>query len=109
MIARCTPWGTIQLGDEFFRLARFEQRAVLAHEHGHIRKWHAWARIWWLVTLHAFFRTDDFLALCQEQEMEADRYAVEQGYRTGLISVLTQVQSRVKSAELTERLEALRG
>lgn len=107
MIARCTPWGTIILGKDFYRLTPTEQDAVLAHERGHIAHRHAWKRIWWFVTLRAFFKTQEFFDECRKHEKEADRYAVERGHRAGLVSVLFRLQLHVKSPELEDRLENL--
>lgn len=88
MIARSTLWGTIQLGDDFYLLPPEEQFAVLAHEQGHIYHRHAWKRLKWILTFRAILHWDDFLMLCEKQELEADRYAVDKGYGTGLLQFL---------------------
>jgi Zn-dependent protease with chaperone function len=93
MIARSTPWGTIQFGDAFYRLTELEQRAVIAHEEGHIHHRHALKRLWWL----ASFQWKGFFKRCEAQELEADRYAVERGHAAGLISFLFRQGLHVKS------------
>ena len=106
MIARSTLWGTIQLGDDFYRLTELEQNAVLSHEEGHIRNRHALKRLWWLVS----FQWKGFFERCEAQEIEADRYAVEHGHAAGLISFLFRCQMHVKSAGYPthkQRIEAI--
>ena len=93
MIARSTLWGTIQLGDGFYRLSDLELAAIVAHEEGHIHHRHALKRLWWMVS----FRWKGFSQRCEAQEMEADRYAVERGHAPGLISFLFRQQMHVKS------------
>jgi hypothetical protein len=110
MIARSTLWGTIQLGDAFYRLTELEQRAIIAHEEGHIFYRHAWTRLKWILTLRAFRHYDRFLLLCAWQEFEADRYAVERGHGPGLISFLFRGNLHVKSAGYPthkQRIEAI--
>lgn len=97
MIARSTPWGAIQFGDEFYRLTDLEQCAVIAHEEGHIHHRHAWKRIKWVLTLRAFRDQKGFFEMCEAQELEADRYAVERGHAAGLISFLFRAGLHVKS------------
>jgi Peptidase family M48 len=96
MIARSTPWGTIQLGEEFTLLSEREQAAVLAHEHGHIHHRHALKRLWWMLTFRACFNWKGFLAMCEAQELEADSYAVECGHAPGLIQFLLNSAPRTK-------------
>lgn len=111
MIARSTLWGTVQTGKEFCRLSPLEQMAIYAHEDGHIFYRHAWARLWWLLTLRAFFRQDEFFSLCETQEIEADQYAARRGHGPGLISFLLRLQPDVKSdgyPTARQRLEAIR-
>jgi hypothetical protein len=93
MIARSTLWGTIQIGDDFYRLSALEQLAVIAHEEGHIYHRHAWKRLGWLVS----FRWKGFFERCEAQELEADRYAAERGHAAGLISFLFRQGLHVKS------------
>jgi hypothetical protein len=110
MIARSTLWGTVQLGDGFYALSEREQNAVLAHEHGHLHHRHAWKRLGWIVTLRAFRKPEAFFALCEAQELEADRYAVERGHAPGLISFLFRHSLHVKSdgyPTTRQRLEAI--
>jgi hypothetical protein len=97
MIANSTPWGTIRLGDDFYRLSDLEQRAVIAHEEGHIHHRHALKRIKWILTFRAFRRPDEYFAMCEAQELEADRYAVARGHAAGLISFLFRANLHVKS------------
>jgi hypothetical protein len=93
MIARSTPWGTIQFGDAFYQLTELEQCAIVAHEQGHIAHRHAWKRLARLIT----FRWKGFFEFCEAQEIEADRYAVERGHAPGLISFLFRSNLHVKS------------
>lgn len=108
MIARSTPWGTIQFGADFDRLSPIEQAAVVAHERGHIAHRHARARARWVLTLRALRDWEGFKAMCLEQEFEADRYAVARGHRVGLAVLL---QSREMGGDLhprsAQRLKAL--
>lgn len=109
--ARSTPWGTIQIGDRFKELSEKEQAAVLAHEHGHIHHRHALRRLGWILTLRAFRKPDEFFALCEAQELEADRYAAKAGHSVGLIAFLLRRKSRVKSPGYPtafDRVEAVR-
>lgn len=106
MIARSTLWGTIQLGDDFYRLSPLEQTAIVAHEEGHIHHKHALKRLWWIVS----FQWDGFYERCEQQELEADRYAVERGHAAGLISFLFRSNLHVKSAGYPthkQRIEAI--
>jgi hypothetical protein len=105
--ARATPWGTIQVGDLFDRLSRDEQAAVVFHECGHIYHRHVLKRIWRLLT----FRWRGFYAMCEQQELEADQFAVGLRQRRGLESFLLRHASRVKSPgypTAAQRLEAIR-
>ena len=105
--ARTTPWGTIQTGDLLDKLPNDEQWAVFFHELGHLHHRHAIKRIWRLVT----FRWRGFYAMCEQQEFEADQFAVDQGQRRGLESFLLRHASRVKSPgypTAAQRLEAIR-
>jgi Zn-dependent protease with chaperone function len=110
--ARTTPWGTIQTGDLFDLLPAFEQRAIIAHEEGHVVHRHALKRLAWVVTLRAIFSPRKFLSMCEAQEFEADRYAVALGHRAGLISFLFRRKSHAQAPgypEVSARLEALHG
>lgn len=110
MIARSTLWGTIQTGEAFHLLSERQQNAVLAHERGHIHHRHAWKRLGWIVTFRAFFNWPGFLAMCERQELEADRYACERGHYVGLYVFLHQLSKDKKYdgyPTVKERLEAL--
>lgn len=111
MIARSTLWGTIRLGDDFYKLSPLEQEAVLMHERGHIVYRHAWKRLAWVLTLRVL-RWDAFLQMCAQHEMEADRYAAERGHAAGLISFLFRSNLHVKSDGYPthkQRIEAIHG
>jgi hypothetical protein len=108
MIARSTPWGTIQFGDAFYQLTELEQCAVIAHEQGHIHHRHALKRLWWLVS----FQWKGFFERCEAQELEADQYAAERGHAAGLISFLFRQGLHVKSDGYPthkQRIEAIHG
>lgn len=110
MIARSTLWGTIQTGKGFAKLTEREQRAVIAHEQGHLHHRHAWKRLAWILTLRATLDGSGFLAMCEAQELEADRYSAERGHTPGLVSFLFRHSLHVKSDGYptpSERLEAL--
>ena len=109
--ARVTPWNTIQKGSLFHTLSPREQEAVLAHERGHITHRHAWERLVWIVTLRALRKPEAFFAMCEAQEFEADRYAVQCGHGPGLVSFLGRGKLHAKSIgypTARERLEAIR-
>ena len=106
--ARSTLWGTVQLGEAFYYLTELEQRAVIAHERGHIVHRHALKRIWWFVS----FQWKDFYERCEVQELEADQYAAEHGHAAGLISFLLRGNLHVKSPGYPthrQRIEAIHG
>ena len=112
LIARVTPWGTIQTGPSFARLSFIEQEAVLAHENGHLSHRHVLKRFLWLITLRAVFRFDEFVEMCEQQEFEADQYAVEQGCARGLCIFLSRRLHEPKSPghpSAKQRLEAIHG
>lgn len=88
-IARCTLWGTVQTGPVFDQLPFLQQQAVVMHEKGHIRGFHAWKRLWWILTFRAC--TPDFYAMCREQEHEADEYAAQAGHLRGMILLLRRL------------------
>jgi hypothetical protein len=88
--AYTTPWGTIRTGEFFEFLPEDEQRAVLAHERGHLARRHHLKRLSWFVTLRVFFRTDAFLRMCEEQEIEADSYARDTGHGPALAKFITK-------------------
>ena len=110
MIARATLWGTVQLGEGFYKLTPHEQEAVLAHERGHIAHRHAWERLWWIVTLRAIRKPEAYWAMCEAQELEADRYAAAQGHAAGMVSFLFRLSWHVKSdgyPTVRRRIEAI--
>ena len=112
MIARSTLWGTIQFGAGFYLLTDLEQRAVVAHEQGHIFHRHALKRLWWIISLRAFFNWDGFLKMCESQELEADHYAVDHGHFAGLYYFLYRQSRDVKYPgypSIKDRLEAIHG
>jgi len=87
-IARSTLWGTIQTTDRFYALPLDQQIAVSMHEAGHIKRKHAWKRLWWILTGRAFFHTERFFAMCAAQELEADSYVRDNGYGADLAAFL---------------------
>ena len=87
-VARSTPWGSIQLGDLFHVLTPDEQIGVLAHETGHIEHDHALKRMLWVFSLRAVFQPEKYFKMCEEQEYEADRFALSEGCAEGLASFL---------------------
>src|SRR5882672_10222466 len=110
MIARSTLWGTIQYGESFFLLSEREKRAVIAHERGHIHHKHAWIRFKWILTFREIRDWKGFLAMCEAQELEADRYAIDRGHTAGLISFLLRLSLHTKSdgyPTVRQRLEAI--
>lgn len=112
MIARCTPWGTIQIGAEFYKLPPVEQQAILAHEEGHLHHKHHLKRLSWFLTLRVFFRPQKFFEMCEAQELEADKYAVRRGHGIGLVAYLCRYSMHVKSPGYPthkQRIEAIHG
>jgi Zn-dependent protease with chaperone function len=110
--ARATPWHTIQTGDLMAVLSDHERDAVIAHERGHLVHWHAEKRLLWFITLRVRFDWEGFLAMCERQELEADRYAIRKGHGNGLRTFLLRHGNRRKALGypcLSERLEALDG
>jgi hypothetical protein len=96
MIARSTLWGTIQVGEHFYRLTPLEQEAIIAHEEGHIHHRHAWKRLKWALTLRWIRHREELEPMLVAQELEADRYAAERGHAPGLISFLLRSPLDVK-------------
>ncbi len=90
-IARSTLWGTVQCGAVFYSLPERERAAVMAHEHGHLRHFHAWKRLWAIVSGKT---TEQYYAMCREQEHEADAYAAKRGHGAGMISLLLRIRDR---------------
>lgn len=81
-------WKKITLGRLWPGLSDEEKAAVLAHELGHVKKWHIEKRI-----LCFLFRPHKLIELCVEQEFEADEYACDNGSWIGLCSVLKNYPS----------------
>jgi hypothetical protein len=108
--ARSTPWHTVQTGDLMDFLSARERAAVIAHERGHLKHWHAEKRLCWFATLRVFWDWHGFLKMCEAQELEADRYAISTGHGLGLRMFLIKHGSRRKALGypcLHKRLEAL--
>ena len=103
VIACSTLWGTVILGKDFYNLSPLEQEAVYAHEKGHIHHFHAWKRLWWMITLRAFFNTEGFFNVCAVQELEADTYAAARGHTVGLVLFLHRNPSRETPGYPTSR------
>lgn len=79
------PWREKIICGAFFAvLPEDMQSAIIAHEYAHIRLKHSRARIKAFLLLQ-WHRLAD---LAQGQELEADRYAAEQGYRRQMIQFL---------------------
>jgi hypothetical protein len=90
--AHTTPWLTIRTGEHFDLLPVDQQRAVLAHERGHLKHRHSWKRIWWLIT-HSLGKKgayDAFWGYCAEQELEADSYARDIGHGPALARFIVE-------------------
>lgn len=84
--AYTTPWGTIRTGEYFEYLPVDEQRAVIAHERGHLHHRHVWKRVKHFVR-HGF---NGLHELCAAQELEADSYARDTGHGEALGKFLTK-------------------
>jgi len=74
----------VMLGPGAKHLPVDELAAMIAHEHGHVLMRHARQRIVWLLT-GKWLRPQRWLRMCQEQEFQADRYAVLQGHGVALL------------------------
>lgn len=101
MIARALsfgPYKKIEFGPEFYKLPEDMQKAVIAHEVGHVRGHHTELRLifaiilvvasilfkWWI-----FIVASSLLSwLCRKTELWADRYAVKCGYAIGMLKLL---------------------
>jgi len=73
-------WKKIEIGDRFLSLPEDMQKAALAHEIGHCKKWHIEQRI-----LCLLFCFPLVLWLCRKQELEADKFAAEAGHAKALL------------------------
>lgn len=72
------PFKRIVVGHQWYWLSERERMAVLLHEVGHCKLFHMEKRVamlWVLLT-----RPELAKAVCREQEMEADEFAVSRGY-----------------------------
>ena len=76
------------IGSKFYNLPNDQQRAVIAHELGHIRLGHHAVRRW--VAPLALICTPFRKALYRTQEFEADDFATECGHGKALCSFLSQ-------------------
>ena len=89
-----------------------QRQAILAHEEGHLHYRHALKRLMWVISFRAVLSPKAFFEMCEAQELEADRYAVRQGHRAGLIAFLFKHNLHVKSPGYPTnkaRLEAIHG
>ncbi len=99
----------IVVGRAFFAFPPREQQAILMHEVGHVKMGHVRERMrhFWKIVL----RPREFSAMCQRQEIEADRFAAMCGYAVELAQAL----GRVKPVEdpfhppVAERISRLAG
>ncbi|WP_193098010.1 M48 family metalloprotease [Burkholderia sp. Z1] len=108
-VARCTPWGTIQVGIRFHALSALEKQAVIAHEEAHLAHRDPWRRLWWLLSLQLLFRPDWVFARVREQEFAADRAVKERGLGSAMVSFLRRHPQPASALHPSsqERLEAL--
>lgn len=97
-IAYMTLTGRVRVTPAFYRLQKFEQQAVLAHEEGHKVNNDAWHRLWWILSLRAFFQPDKYWTMCVAQEYRADAYAKKLGHAKGLCSFLDKLLHPNKSS-----------
>lgn len=94
----------IMTSDQFVNLRLRERQAVLAHEEGHHELGHVRARLLLLLT-GWFFRPRAAARRFQEQELEADLYAVWHGHAWGLHAFLSRHQ---RTPDVVERLAQLK-
>lgn len=79
------PFAFIMLGVLAYDLTHMEREAIIAHERGHLRLWHAWRSLWWRI------RGLDVADQCERRralEYEADAFAVKHGHASGLLVFL---------------------
>lgn len=79
------PLGCIILGRHADDLIEIERAAVIAHELGHLRRWHTARVLWWKL------RGIDPATLASRRrvlEYEADDYAIRAGHAVGLFMFL---------------------
>jgi Zn-dependent protease with chaperone function len=79
----------IVIGEWFHLISSVEQAAIIAHETAHIHGWHQWKRIWWILS----FQWKGLPEKCKLQELEADRYAVQNGHGPGLLKFLKRCRN----------------
>ena len=105
-ILAITVGPVIVTGRPFDTITQQEQRAIIAHERGHIHHRHTLKRLWWLISFQWMHLAD----WCKQQEHEADEYAVAQGQANGLYHFLTRVESHKSPLHPTpeERMENIR-
>jgi Zn-dependent protease with chaperone function len=82
-----TAGAVIVTGRFFDELHADEQKAIIAHEQGHLYHRHLLKRLWWLVS----FQWRDLAARARAQEFEADLYAATKGFADGMISFLERI------------------
>ena len=80
------PFKRIEVGPAWFALGDRERVAVLMHEAKHCLSLHLEKR----VVLIPFFWTEFAAHYAERQELEADAFAVAQGYGVELLSFLTR-------------------
>ena len=85
----CANGSKVQLGPNAKRLPVDELAAVIAHEHGHIVLKHRRERVKWLLTLK-WLDFDMWRAMCWDQEVAADLWAVRNGHGPGLARYLNR-------------------
>ena len=110
-------WKGIFVGQSWTRLTRREQGAVLLHEAGHVKLWHAEKRILPSLRMHFFnlrkiaaivrakneaqvrsmwgelLKDSGVAALAREQEFEADRFCAGCGYGSDLAMAFSRMQT----------------
>ena len=104
------PWPAkrIIVGPQWFMLDPRTRAAILLHEAGHCKLFHLEKRLASLWRLA--WSPKSLLALCVEQELEADTYAAERGYGAELImlySTLTEQES-IYHPSVAERCKRIR-
>lgn len=127
-------WKRVVVGPAFTRLTPRERQAVLLHEAGHAKLWHAEKRVLpmaWAILTHpvlvwhivmamdaalaqvrftAFLEDSGMSEFAQAQEYQADRFAAECGYGADLSQVFLRFGSGgVLHPSLQSRLIRLAG
>ena len=93
----------IETGKHFKKLTDIEQRAVIAHEKGHIHHKHMLRRLFMALSLR-WIAWDGFLDEVHKQELEADAYAVGQGHAAGLCLALMRSGHSLLHPSIQERI-----